>query len=372
MFSFAKNIVRTLEHTAESVISGGPQDDSVISSDAYFQHAKMNKQALRIVNVVTNSEAHSLRLESWFDFIIGINGHEIPTSYDEFGQLKPNYQYLVQEIANCHGRSVTFEVWSAKGGAVKYIELPVEESNDNTMSDVPLDGNKSDLQSQEGLYKHFGLQVQWSPLITSTFVYHVLEIHPNSPAQHAGLVEYSDYIIGSQDGLLATGGEDLLGRVIDSKRGQAFILYVYNSDYNVVRPVTITPADNWGGVGLLGCNVGYGLLHRIPSVTAGVEPGSVLFDNQYVGSPAPQVQQISLPSPPPPHQSLKPSTSNDDPAHPFTQQIPHASRKKKTAAGANTDMLDYLKQESDKSRELDHHGKGTSDPNSSLPPPPKK
>lgn len=56
-------------------------------------------------------------------------------------------------------------------------------------------------------------------------------------------------------------------------------LLVYNHEYNVTRPVTITPSRGWGGEGALGCVLGFGALHRIP---ASLEeppqaPGETLF-----------------------------------------------------------------------------------------------
>ena len=41
-------------------------------------------------------------------------------------------------------------------------------------------------------------------------------------------------------------------------------LYVYNIEVDSVREVTLTPNSSWGGEGCLGCNIGYGYLHRIP------------------------------------------------------------------------------------------------------------
>lgn len=41
-------------------------------------------------------------------------------------------------------------------------------------------------------------------------------------------------------------------------------LFVYNADYDVTREAILVPNRSWGGEGLLGCGVGYGLLHRIP------------------------------------------------------------------------------------------------------------
>ena len=45
-------------------------------------------------------------------------------------------------------------------------------------------------------------------------------------------------------------------------------LYVYSASSDNVRLVTMTPNDEWGGNGCLGCDVGYGLLHRIPRTLA--------------------------------------------------------------------------------------------------------
>lgn len=42
-------------------------------------------------------------------------------------------------------------------------------------------------------------------------------------------------------------------------------LLVYNHEYNVLRPLTLTPSRSWGGEGALGCVLGYGALHRIPA-----------------------------------------------------------------------------------------------------------
>merc|ERR1712032_601498 len=56
---------------------------------------------------------------------------------------------------------------------------------------------------------------------------------PSSPAEMAGLRQYSDYIIGA--------------------------------DSVHCREVSITPNGAWGGEGSLGCGIGYGYLHRIPT-----------------------------------------------------------------------------------------------------------
>ena len=39
--------------------------------------------------------------------------------------------------------------------------------------------------------------------------------------------------------------------------------------------VSITPNSDWGGDGSLGCGIGYGYLHRIPSISAGASPSKL-------------------------------------------------------------------------------------------------
>lgn len=125
---------------------------------------------------------------------------------------------------------------------------------------------------------------------------------PNSPADLAGLLPYGDYVIGSPEGLVR--GESGLGELVEDVRFPHFRLplhlynivgsicantskylnrplrlIVYNHEYNVTRPITITPARGWGGEGALGCVLGFGALHRIPeSLEEPVQgPGETLF-----------------------------------------------------------------------------------------------
>ncbi|KAL5006194.1 hypothetical protein ScPMuIL_017352 [Solemya velum] len=92
-------------------------------------------------------------------------------------------------------------------------------------------------------------------------VWHVLEVHPNSPADLAGLKTNHDYIIGADSVLHES--EDLY-TLIENHEGKPLKLYVYNTDSDSCREVTITPNNTWGGEGSIGCGIGYGYLHRIP------------------------------------------------------------------------------------------------------------
>ncbi|RCN29686.1 GRASP55/65 family protein, partial [Ancylostoma caninum] len=50
--------------------------------------------------------------------------------------------------------------------------------------------------------------------------------------------------------------------LFQANEGKPLKLYVYNVDTDVVREVSLTPNSAWGGEGCLGCDIGYGYLHR--------------------------------------------------------------------------------------------------------------
>lgn len=85
----------------------------------------------------------------------------------------------------------------------------------------------------------------------------------------AGLRSNTDYIIGADT--LLNDAEDFF-TLIESNEGKPLKLYVYNSDSDMTREITLTPNVGWGGEGSLGCGIGYGYLHRIPLRTASMPP----------------------------------------------------------------------------------------------------
>ncbi|XP_017821448.2 Golgi reassembly-stacking protein 1 isoform X12 [Callithrix jacchus] len=93
-------------------------------------------------------------------------------------------------------------------------------------------------------------------------VWHVLDVEPSSPAALAGLRPYTDYVVGSDQ--ILQESEDFF-TLIESHEGKPLKLMVYNSESDSCREVTVTPNAAWGGEGSLGCGIGYGYLHRIPT-----------------------------------------------------------------------------------------------------------
>lgn len=281
MFRIAKNLVKTLEQSVLTLSQDTnqldlffqsippnlllPQRHSQIQleegtdqqSQIAFDHRFNNVvSGLRVLCV----DETQLQLQSFFDYIIGINDDAVPLISNQHGYFYPDYNKISQ-IFNAHcNQHLKLNVWSAKGGSFRDEYISVIAKDASQLDDVSLSLSKE----SEHIFQPLGFKVQWTSLVASTFTYHVLNINiPNGPAAQSGLIPDEDYIIGCQDGLLATGGEALLQDIVRSRANQDLILYVYNRVHDCVRPLTV----QIGGDGRLGCNVGSGFLHRIPAVS---------------------------------------------------------------------------------------------------------
>lgn len=226
-----------------------------------------------------------------------------------------------------------------------------------------------------------GISLQHAPLSTVATIWHILDVPANSPADLAGLLPYSDYILGTPEGILH--GEAGLGELVEDHIGRPLRLYVYNNEYDVTREVTIQPSRDWGGEGALGCVLGYGALHRIPAPLSEpvAEPGSMLFDGEparfsneesraaaLASTGAPVITaapseflipaQLTGAAPPPAASSDKAHRKHGGRGHDKTVQL----------KGGKLD--DYFMEGEQKSRELDYvpSAKSTGTP---PPPPPK-
>jgi hypothetical protein len=262
-------------------------------------------------------------------------------------------------------------VWTAKGQRIReiYATVPAESPS-------------------------LGLALQWSPLAISDDVWHVLQVAPNSPADLAGLLPYGDYIIGSPEGLVR--GESGLPELVDDFLHRPLRLFVYNHEYNVTRPVTITPSPSWGGPGALGCTLGFGALHRIPAPLEEPPhaPGETMFETvgafdekaALVASDAAAASAVPAASfaaadflvpadlpvtSPPPATNTNTSTGTGTGTNTNTTSA-HGQRKKPrhlVHAAPPADIDDYFKESEQKSREVDHAPSPKA--GSGVPPPPK-
>ncbi|KAF1739179.1 uncharacterized protein CRV24_001111 [Beauveria bassiana] len=223
-----------------------------------------------------------------------------------------------------------------------------------------------------------GLSLQYSPLALAANIWHVLDVPANSPADLAGLLPYSDYILGSPEGALH--GESALGELVEDFIGRPLRLHVYNNEFDVTREVTIQPSREWGGNGAIGCTLGYGALHRLPApLSEPVDaPGETMFDGRnekaamaaaaespsatgstFVPADAAQGGNSSF---------LVPAQLVDRTASPAGGPPKAGKKKEKPSHTSNNLMDDYFKEEEEKSRKLDNAPASKS---AGVPPPPK-
>ncbi|XP_036018452.1 Golgi reassembly-stacking protein 2 isoform X1 [Mus musculus] len=228
-------------------------------------------EGYHVLRVQENSPGHRAGLEPFFDFIVSINGSRLNKDNDTLKDLlKANVEKPVKML-----------IYSSK--TLELREASVTPSN---------------LWGGQGL---LGVSIRFCSFDgANENVWHVLEVESNSPAALAGLRPHSDYIIGADT--VMNESEDLFS-LIETHEAKPLKLYVYNTDTDNCREVIITPNSAWGGEGSLGCGIGYGYLHRIP--TRPFEEGKkISLPGQMTGTPITPLKdgftevQLSSVSPP--------------------------------------------------------------------------
>ncbi|XP_029385960.1 Golgi reassembly-stacking protein 2 isoform X2 [Echeneis naucrates] len=191
-------------------------------------------EGYHVLRVQENSPGHRAGLEPFFDFIISVCDTRLNRDNDTLKELlKMNVE-----------RPTKMLLYSSKTMSLR--ETTVTPSN---------------MWGGHGL---LGVSIRFCSFEgTNENVWHVLEVEPNSPAAWAGLQAHADYIIGADT--VINESEDLFS-LIETHEGKELRLYVYNTDTDNCREVVITPNCDWGGEGSLGCGIGYGYLHRIPTL----------------------------------------------------------------------------------------------------------
>ncbi|XP_007500723.1 Golgi reassembly-stacking protein 1 isoform X3 [Monodelphis domestica] len=191
-------------------------------------------EGFHLHGVQENSPAQQAGLEPFFDFIITI-GH---------ARLNRESSTLKDLLKANMEKPVKLEVYSIKTLKVREVEV------------VP-----SNMWGGQGL---LGASVRFCSFHRANeHVWHILDVEPSSPAALAGLRPYTDYVVGSDQ--ILQESEDFF-TLIETHEGKPLKLMVYNSETDSCREVVVTPNGAWGGEGSLGCGIGYGYLHRIPTV----------------------------------------------------------------------------------------------------------
>lgn len=196
--------------------------------------------------VQEDSPALRAGLEPFFDFILSIGNTRLNKESDLLKDLlKANVE-----------KAVKLEVYNSKTQRVRELEV----TPSNMWGGQGLLGASVRFCSFEGANEN---------------VWHVLDVEANSPAALAGLIAHNDFIVGADQVL--QDSEDFFS-LIEANEGKPLKLLVYNTQSDHCREVVVTPNGAWGGEGSLGCGIGYGYLHRIPTrrVQPNTETKSVL------------------------------------------------------------------------------------------------
>ncbi|KAK0534640.1 hypothetical protein OC842_002570 [Tilletia horrida] len=287
--------------------------------------------------------------EPFFDYLVGLEGQALDPSINLSAAngsnpgapvtVTPEQQARIEaagadvwrSLERREGSVVTLNVWNSK--RQEFREVPVVPSRQwSTPSSATTSGKSQQQQQQQQQPSLLGLSLRLcDPSQALSAVWHILDILEGSPAALAGLVPYGDYVIGwagaggrggggpdrasvvpgagggagngsgaggggggADDAVPPLRGEGDFYELVERYTNRPLRLYVYNSDFDHTREVIIIPNRDWGGEGLLGCGVGYGLLHRIPRPQERIAPSALPSSLTSAGSTA---------TPPPPSQS---------------------------------------------------------------------
>jgi len=189
---------------------------------------------VRVFKVSPGSPAAEAGLEVFFDFILDVNGTK----------MNPNYQQsFAEKIKESENGIAKLQVFNTRAHTTREVTVMPRQWAGNGLLGATVRFDMVDPSENQGI--------------------RVLEVFPNSPAAHAGLVPFQDYLLGTASCVFHDIDE--LVEVVSTSMNQRMQIYVYNSDSETVREVTLVPNIDWGGEGCIGCDIGTGLLHRIPA-----------------------------------------------------------------------------------------------------------
>ena len=175
--------------------------------------------------------------------------------------------------------------------------------------------------------------------------------------------------MGTPSGTLR--GEAALGELVEDHLNRSLVLWVYNSEFDVVREVELMPRRDWGGEGALGAVLGYGALHRLP-IGLGEEvegPGEVVFETKDDNIHA--EPNISLPTEKNESLILVPANMSSPPpltSPGYQQSSGRHSRKPRHPHGGVASFDEYFRESEQQSKEQDF---GLPIRTSPIAPPPK-
>ena len=189
---------------------------------------------VRVFKVSPGSPAAEAGLEVFFDFIVAINGIN----------LEPGEQSIfAKHIQEAENGTAKITVFNTRANMTREVTVMPRKWAGNGLLGATVRYDAVDVAENHGI--------------------RVLEVFPNSPAAHAGLVPFQDFLLGTPQRVFHDIDE--LVEVVQANINERMNVYVYNADSESVRETIMMPNNAWGGDGCIGCDIGTGLLHRIPA-----------------------------------------------------------------------------------------------------------
>lgn len=189
-------------------------------------------EGYHVLKVSELSPAYFAGLEPFFDYILSINDVRLLNDDDTFKKI------------------CSLNIDTA-------VKLTVYSSKYQSVRDAML--TPSNTWGGNGV---LGLHIRHCSFENATEnIWHILSVQANSPAAVAGLRPETDYIIATDS--TSEDRDDLLA-LVERFNMKPLRLFVYNTEEDKCREITIVPNNNWEGEGSLGCGIGSGYLHRIP------------------------------------------------------------------------------------------------------------
>ncbi|KAF4726310.1 Golgi reassembly-stacking protein 2 [Perkinsus olseni] len=227
-------------------------DDDTSSSSSSIDPS--HGGGFRIMSVREGSPAHMAGLEAYFDYIVGLDGMKVSENHDDFFNAVMEHEektlilsvYSILTLSLRQVQVLPHTAWKGSSHGLLGITLHYEQVDDG---------------------RSHGLRV--------------LQVFPNSPADHAGLTPGDDYLIQIVDNNrilrdvqdLKHEFDEYFARDDDEANDGVVRIKVYNSRLSRVWIADISPSYDWGGgEGCLGCDLGQGLLHRIPPLQQQQQP----------------------------------------------------------------------------------------------------
>ena len=159
-----------------------------------------------MLGVQPSSPASNVGLVSFFDFLVSANGESLGHK---------NVDHLVNLIKSFNERELSFEVYNCKNHTVRTVKL------------VPS-------KKWTGGEGRLGVAIRYDRWTDAEFLLcRVLQVEVDSPADLAGLIPNSDYILGTQE--VAFTDTEMLQRELVKYLGKTCKLYIYNSVRDEVR-----------------------------------------------------------------------------------------------------------------------------------------